>query len=140
MALTLQQRLCRFFKANTPPKKVVFIGIDYQCFTLSKSLLDNNLTSSQPIEITAFINDEPWANRTQVHGVTVYSPSEVSALINKYGVDLLVQIQGESITIADNIWEGILKTQVRVITLEQGQDLATQQQIIYDAMTKQTPS
>ncbi|MGO2513316.1 nucleoside-diphosphate sugar epimerase/dehydratase [Marinomonas polaris] len=115
------------------PKKVIFIGIDYLCFSLSKSLLDNNKYAEQPIEIIAFIDDEPWNNRTQVHGVTVFSPSEISALVRKHDVTLIIQIQGESISIADNIWEGIFKTKAKLITLEQYQDIATMQKAVYQA-------
>lgn len=123
----------QFFRRKAMPKKVIFIGIDYLCFSLSKSLLDNNKYAEQPIEIIAFIDDEPWNNRTQVHGVTVFSPSEISALVRKHDVTLIIQIQGESISIADNIWEGIFKTKAKLITLEQYQDIATMQKAVYQA-------
>lgn len=123
----------QLFRRKAASKKVIFIGIDYLCFSLSKSLLDNNKHAQQPIEIAAFIDDEPWNNRTQVHGATVFSPSEISALVRKHDVALIIQIQGESIIIADNIWRGILKTKAKLITLEQHQDIAAMQQIIYQA-------
>ncbi len=104
--IPLTHCLRQLFRRKTPPKKVVFIGIDYLCFSLSKSLLDNNKYAQQPIEISAFIDDEPWNNRTQVNGATVFSPSEIIALVRKHNVDLIIQIKGESISIADNIWEG----------------------------------
>lgn len=133
MRLNLITRLRALFKRKLAPKKVLFIGIDYLCFSLSKSLLDNNKHSEQPIEITAFIDDEPWNNRTKVNGATVYSPSEITALIIKRDVDLIIRIQGESIKIADNIWENIIKTDANIITLQQDQDIATMQKIIYQA-------
>ncbi|RBO82202.1 nucleoside-diphosphate sugar epimerase/dehydratase [Marinomonas aquiplantarum] len=119
------------FKSKSHPIKVIFIGIDYRCFSLSKALLDNNHHHSKAIEITAFIDDEPWNNRTQVHQVTVYSPSEIAALVVKHQVDLIIQIEGESLLIADNIWQGIHKTGVDVLTLSLDQDLAQQQDLIY---------
>ncbi|WP_255828668.1 nucleoside-diphosphate sugar epimerase/dehydratase [Marinomonas rhizomae] len=103
---------------------------------MSKSLIDNNKSSKQPIEITAFIDDEPWNNRTQVHGATVFSPSEISALVRRHDVALIIQIEGESISIADNIWEGILKTNATLVTLKQNQDLTTMQQTVYQACLK----
>ncbi|NLQ16150.1 hypothetical protein HGG82_00750 [Marinomonas sp. M1K-6] len=121
------------FQRKPAPKKVIFIGIDYRCFSLAKTLLDNNKQAQQTIEITAFIDDEPWNNRTQVHGATVFSPSEISALVRKHEVALIIQIQGESIHIADNIWDGILKTKAKLITLEQDQDLATMREMVYQA-------
>lgn len=130
------QLLKQFFRYRTSPKKVIFIGIDYLCFSLSKSLIDNNKSSKQPIEITAFIDDEPWNNRTQVHGATVFSPSEISALVRRHDVALIIQIEGESISIADNIWEGILKTNATLVTLKQNQDLTTMQQTVYQACLK----
>lgn len=130
------QLLKQFFRYRTAPKKVIFIGIDYLCFSLSKSLIDNNKSSKQPIEITAFIDDEPWNNRTQVHGATVFSPSEISALVRRHDVALIIQIEGESISIADNIWEGILKTNATLVTLKQNQDLTTMQQTVYQACLK----
>jgi FlaA1/EpsC-like NDP-sugar epimerase len=123
----------RLFQRKATPKKVIFIGIDYLCFSLSKSLLDNNKYALQPIEITAFIDDEPWNNRTQVLGITVFSPSEISALIRKHDVALIIQIKGESISIADNIWEYILKTKAKLVTLDQYQDITAMQKIIYQA-------
>lgn len=125
--------LKQFFRHKTEPKKVIFIGIDYLCFSLSKSLIDNNKNTEQPIEITAFIDDEPWNNRTQVHGATVFSPSEISALVRKHDVKLIIQIEGESISIADNIWEGVLKTKATLVTLKQSQDLVTMQKTVYQA-------
>lgn len=127
------QLLKKFFRLKTEPKKVIFIGIDYLCFSLSKSLIDNNKHAKQPIEITAFIDDEPWNNRTQVHGATVYSPSEISALVRRHNVALIIKIEGESISIADNIWEGILKTNATLVTLKQNQDLKTMQHTVYQA-------
>ncbi|QUX96301.1 hypothetical protein C0J08_13255 [Marinomonas sp. CT5] len=122
----------RLFKRKATPKKIIVIGIDYLCFSLSKSLLDKNKNARQPIEIAAFIDDEPWNNRTQVIGVTVFSPSEISALVRKKNVALIVQIKGESISIADNIWEEIHKTKVKQLTLEQNQDLAAMQEMVYE--------
>lgn len=122
-----------FLRRKVAPKKVIFIGIDYLCYALSKKLLDNNFQNNPQIEITAFIDDEPWNNRTLVHGSTVYSPSEISALVQKHNVDLIIQIHGESISIAENIWEGILKTKANLVTLEQTQDLETMQNIVYQA-------
>ncbi|PJE57285.1 hypothetical protein TY87_01080 [Marinomonas sp. BSi20584] len=123
----------QFFRRKAMPKKVIFIGIDYLCFSLSKSLLDNNKYAEQPIEIIAFIDDEPWNNRTQVHGITVFSPSEISALVRKHDVTLIIQIQGESISIADNIWEGIFKTKAKLITLQHHQDIVTMKKAVYKA-------
>ena len=131
--IQLKRFIKQLFQRKAAPKKVIFIGIDYLCFSLSKSLLDNNKYAEQTIEITAFIDDEPWNNRTQVHGATVFSPSEISALVRKHDVALIIQIKGESISIADNIWEYILKTKARLVTLDQNQDIATMQQVIYKA-------
>jgi FlaA1/EpsC-like NDP-sugar epimerase len=131
--IQLKRFIKQLFRRKAAPKKVIFIGIDYLCFSLSKSLLDNNKYAEQPIEITAFIDDEPWNNRTQVHGATVFSPSEISALVRKHNVALIIQIKGESISIADNIWEYILKTKAKLVTLDQNQDIATMQQVIYKA-------
>lgn len=127
-------QLKRLFWRKPKPTNVIFIGIDYLCFSLARALLDSNKQSEHTIEITAFIDDEPWNNRTQVHGSTVYSPSEISALVRKHDVKLIIQIQGESISIADNIWEGIFKTKAKLITLETGQDIKTMQTIVYQAL------
>lgn len=133
MRLNLITHFRALFKRKLAPKKVIFIGIDYLCFSLSKSLLDNNKHTEQQIEITAFIDDEPWNNRTKVNGSTVYSPSEITALVIKRDVDMIIRIQGESIKIADNIWENIVKTDATIITLQQDQNIATMQKIIYQA-------
>jgi FlaA1/EpsC-like NDP-sugar epimerase len=124
----------RLFRRKLAPKKVIFIGIDYLCFSLAKTLLDCNKRAEQPIEITAFIDDEPWNNRTQVHGATVFSPSEIAALVRKHDVTLIIQIQGESIGIADNIWEGIFKTKAKLLTLETHQEINTMQALVYQAL------
>tara|TARA_R110001583_G_scaffold106707_2_gene255052 strand:+ start:2693 stop:3097 length:405 start_codon:yes stop_codon:yes gene_type:complete len=133
MACSLTRLFRPLFKRSPVAKKVIFIGIDYLCFSLSKSLLDNNKHSGKPIEITAFIDDEPWNNRTVVNGATVFSPSEIAALVQRNKVDLIIQIQGESIDIADNIWENIVKTNAKIITLHQDQDMTAMQQSIYNA-------
>jgi FlaA1/EpsC-like NDP-sugar epimerase len=133
MVFYLTRPFRQLFKRRPIAKKVIFIGIDYLCFSLSKSLLDNNKYTEQSIEITAFIDDEPWNNRTQVNGATVFSPSEIAALVQRNQVDLIIQIQGESIKIADNIWENIVKTNATIITLQQDQDMASMQLSVYNA-------
>ncbi len=136
MINTLFALLLTWFRPTPSPVKVIFIGIDYGCFSLAAALLDNKKTPLPTIEISAFIDDEPWNNRTLVHGVTVYSPSEISALVRKHKVSLIVQIEDESIHIADNIWEGVLNTKVEVITLTPDQTLADRQAAIYKASIK----
>ncbi|WP_245926928.1 nucleoside-diphosphate sugar epimerase/dehydratase [Marinomonas alcarazii] len=133
MINALTSLLPKYFKRRPIPKKLIFVGIDYLCFALSKSLLDQNKQARQPLNIIAFIDDEPWNNRTLVHGVTVFSPSEVSALIRKHDVDIVIQVEGESIKIADNIWQDIIKTQVSIITLDKHQGLKQMQEIVYKA-------
>lgn len=117
-------KITRLFKSKQPALRTIFIGIDYRCFCLAEALLQGK--ADTPVDISAFIDDEPWNNRTSVLGSTVYSPSEISALVPKHQVDLIIQIEGESLKIADNIWQGILATGVKVLTLNLDQDLNEQ--------------
>ncbi|TYL48153.1 nucleoside-diphosphate sugar epimerase/dehydratase [Marinomonas sp. IMCC 4694] len=138
MIHALSRTLGTFFVRKPPPKNVIFIGIDYGCYSLATSLLENNARAKQVIQIVAFIDDEPWNNRTQIQGTTVFSPSEISALVRKRKVAAIIQIQGESLRIADNIWEDVLNTKVDLITLDQHQDTVTMRQAIYDALETKT--
>ncbi|WP_353668930.1 hypothetical protein [Marinomonas sp. THO17] len=120
----MSNKIRGLFKPKPRPLNTLFIGIDYACFCLAEALLQGK--AGRPVTIAAFIDDEPWNNRTSVLGSTVYSPSEISALVPKHQVDMIIQIEGESLEIASNIWQGILATGVKVLTLNLDQDLNEQ--------------
>lgn len=81
----------RLFKHQVNARPIILIGIDYPSFSLTKFLQEE----AKDIRVVALIDEEPWTNKTQVHGITVYYPSDLITLIGKYQAELVVTIEGQ---------------------------------------------
>lgn len=92
-------------------KNVILIGIDYPSFVLGKTLIE----SHKGIRVVAFIDEEPWTNKTQVHGVTVYYPSDLTALIEKHDVKFVVQIEGQQPELTSEVINAIQESKATLL-------------------------
>ncbi|WP_111497177.1 nucleoside-diphosphate sugar epimerase/dehydratase [Marinobacter bohaiensis] len=124
-----RDRLQHWIGRSGPRRKLIVIGIGYPSFSLGQALID-----SRRFDIVAFIDDEPWTNRTQLLGTTVRYPSDLAALIRRHGVDGLVHIEGEPPVIADNIRDEALATGVSRIDLPADQPADAQLERIRAAL------
>ncbi|WP_133502553.1 nucleoside-diphosphate sugar epimerase/dehydratase [Marinomonas balearica] len=66
-------------------KKIIVNGVDYPSFNLA-----SELQRSGDYDIIAFIDEEPWSNKTELLGATLHYPSDISALIYRYDVDAVI--------------------------------------------------
>lgn len=113
--MTLLRRLARslFSKGNTATN-IILIGIDYPSFSLGKTINDK----VHELHISAFIDDEPWTNKTQLHNATVYYPSDLLALIQKHQVELVVQIRHQKPALHETLLAKLADAGCELLTLE----------------------
>ncbi|WP_203141989.1 nucleoside-diphosphate sugar epimerase/dehydratase [Marinobacter mangrovi] len=115
-----RSRLKRWFGGQKPPANLIIVGVGYPGFSLGQAV-----QASGRFQLVAFIDDEPWNNRTRLLGATVQYPGELAALIQRHQVKVVVRIEGEPPVIADNIWEEVMATGVRTLTLRADSDTET---------------
>lgn len=87
-------------------KNIIIVGVGSRPYQLANAIIEASLAN-----IIAFIDDEPWNNRTELLGVTVRYPSDIAALVQRYKVDIIIDLEGE-LSIAHNIWQEIEGTSV----------------------------
>ena len=73
------------------PNNIIVVGIDTHCYHLAQHLI-----SESNIKIIAYIDDEPWSNRTTLLGSTVRYPSDLEALIIRNDVKLIIDFDGST--------------------------------------------
>lgn len=88
-----------FLRTRQSPINVIIVGIDTPSYQLAQKLLE-----TQKVTIIAFIDDEPWTNRTELLGATVRYPSDMAALIIRHEVKLIIDFEGVEI-VPDSIRE-----------------------------------
>lgn len=79
-------------KQTQTRKKAIIVGIDTPSYQLAQQLI-----AQHSVEVIAFIDDEPWSNRTELLGSTVRYPSDICALIERKAVDVLIYFKGQII-------------------------------------------
>ena len=92
---------------------IILIGIDYPSFSFAKYLQEE----AKDIQIIAFIDEEPWTNKTQLHGITVYYPSDLITLIDKHQVKLVVTIEGQLPLLAPALKEQVTASNALLVPL-----------------------
>lgn len=88
----LKQIGCKLVGTAKPLPKIIIVGIDTHCYQLAQSLLQH-----RDVEIVAFIDDEPWSNRTELLGAKVHYPSDMVALVNRREVNLIIDFEGSEL-------------------------------------------
>jgi len=78
-----------FLRTRQSPINVIIVGIDTPSYQLAQKLLE-----TKKVAIIAFIDDEPWTNRTELLGATVRYPSDMAALIARHEVKLIIDFEG----------------------------------------------
>lgn len=100
--------------------KVMIVGIGYPCFSLANTLQAHERQTKKYL-ICAFIDDEPWTNRTQIVGTTIYYPSDIIALIERKQIDLVITIENEPPFLSEELLNDIQKSKADLLTLSASQ-------------------
>jgi hypothetical protein len=72
------------------------------------------------VTIIAFIDDEPWTNRTELLGATVRYPSDMAALIARHEVKLIIDFEGVEM-VPDSIYEELSELKCQQVLLKSKQ-------------------
>ncbi|WP_067100200.1 nucleoside-diphosphate sugar epimerase/dehydratase [Marinomonas atlantica] len=108
----LQCLKTKLFKLSRPKPNIIVVGIDTPSYRLASHLQQADLAN-----IIAFIDDEPWTNRTDILGVTVRYPSDLSALIEKWQVTSVIEFDGNDL-IPDNVREELKRLSFEYVLLD----------------------
>lgn len=79
----------KLFKRSSSLPNIIVVGIDTPSYRLAQTLQAAKLAN-----IIAFIDDEPWSNRTEILGSTVRYPSDLLALIERWKVIRVIEFNG----------------------------------------------
>ena len=104
-----------FLRTRQSPINVIIVGIDTPSYQLAQKLLE-----TQKVTIIAFIDDEPWTNRTELLGATVRYPSDMAALIIRHEVKLIIDFEGVEI-VPDSIREELSELKCQQVLLKSKQ-------------------
>ncbi|GAA4929831.1 hypothetical protein GCM10025791_01950 [Halioxenophilus aromaticivorans] len=126
MLLRLQKLLG--ITSNTPTPAIIITGIAMPSYTLAKELMQRKIATP-----CAFIDDQPWTNRTQILGVTIHYPSDLAALVKRQHVAIVVRFDHD-ITIANTIWQEVEKTGVQQIEIPNTASLGWQLKAIMETL------
>ncbi|MEC8082010.1 MAG: hypothetical protein VX148_11105 [Pseudomonadota bacterium] len=104
-----------FLRTRQSPINVIIVGIDTPSYQLAQKLLE-----TKKVAIIAFIDDEPWTNRTELLGATVHYPSDMAALIARHEVKLIIDFEGVEI-VPDSIYEELSELKCQQVLLKSKQ-------------------
>ena len=104
-----------FLRTRQSPINVIIVGIDTPSYQLAQKLLE-----TQKVTIIAFIDDEPWTNRTELLGATVRYPSDMAALIIRHEVKLIIDFEGVEM-VPDSIYEELSELKCQQVLLKSKQ-------------------
>ena len=104
-----------FLKTRQSPINVIIVGIDTPSYQLAQKLLE-----TKKVTIIAFIDDEPWTNRTELLGATVRYPSDMAALIIRHEVKLVIDFEGAEM-VPDSIYEELSELKCQQVLLKSKQ-------------------
>ena len=104
-----------FLRTRQSPINVIIVGIDTPSYQLAQKLLE-----TKKVAIIAFIDDEPWTNRTELLGATVRYPSDMAALIARHEVKLIIDFEGVEM-VPDSIYEELSELKCQQVLLKSKQ-------------------
>lgn len=96
---------------------VMILGIGTPSYNIAKQIIEQGR-----YRIVAFIDEEPWTNRTELLGATVRYPSDMRAMIEKHDIKLLIGVEGDYLP-ASNLLDDALLTGVRFFSMLKGADV-----------------
>jgi FlaA1/EpsC-like NDP-sugar epimerase len=102
-------------KTRQSPINVIIVGIDTPSYQLAQKLIE-----TKKVTIIAFIDDEPWTNRTELLGATVRYPSDMAALIARHEVKLIIDFEGVEM-VPDSIYEELSELKCQQVLLKSKQ-------------------
>lgn len=85
-------------KLFTKPQKtnVIILGTDFEHYQLAEKLIKQGT-----YHIVAFIDEEPWNHKTQLHGAPLKYPSELIALCKKHQVHEVISTTSQTLLLTD---------------------------------------
>ena len=104
-----------FLRTRQSPINVIIVGIDTPSYQLAQKLIE-----TKKVTIIAFIDDEPWTNRTELLGATVRYPSDMAALIARHEVKLIIDFEGVEM-VPDSIYEELSELKCQQVLLKSKQ-------------------
>ncbi|WCN16943.1 nucleoside-diphosphate sugar epimerase/dehydratase [Marinomonas mediterranea] len=93
-------------------KKIIVNGVDYPSFNLASELLKTGCYN-----IIAFIDEEPWSNKTELLGTTLRYPSDIQALIYRYNVDAVIVFEKTPPIFSESLLREINDTKATLVSL-----------------------
>ncbi|SBS31628.1 Redox-sensing transcriptional repressor Rex [Marinomonas spartinae] len=99
----MQRWFTHLLGTKRPITHIILVGIDYPSYALAQALQNTHTH----LKIVALIDEEPWVNKTQMHGITIYYPSDLCALIKKHSVKWVIQIDGQKPKLSPEVIHGI---------------------------------
>lgn len=80
--------------SKTPKTNVIILGTDFEHYQLAEELIKQGT-----YHIVAFIDEEPWNHKTQLHGAPLKYPSELVAICEKRDITHLFATQQQALKI-----------------------------------------
>ncbi len=97
---------------KTEIQKLIVIDIGYNSHNLSKALLEIG-----NYQVVAYIDEEPWNHLNMMNGAKIHYPSELLSLVEKHGVDGVLQFEGIGWQPNEACLSSLLKLNAEYITL-----------------------
>lgn len=82
--------------SKTPKTNVIILGTDFENYQLAEELIKQGT-----YHIVAFIDEEPWNHKTQLHGAPLKYPSELIALCKKYQVTEVISTHSQTLQLSE---------------------------------------
>ncbi len=109
-------KILRQLFAKPPKTNVIVLGTDFEHYQLAEEWLKQGT-----YHILAFIDEEPWNHKTQLHGAPLKYPSELTALCQKHQVDVVVGFSEQALQLTEQQVEKLHQLGVEVRWLEDQQ-------------------
>jgi len=116
------------FFIGTPPPKAIIYGAGKAGTQLAQAL-----SQQQTYQITAFVDDNPQLQRTQINGISVYSPNQLPKLVKQQVVKtILLAIPSAEGKIKQKILDALQELPVTVKTVPSLSEIIGSQTAVSD--------
>lgn len=92
---------------NKPIVPIIVVGIEYASHRFASLLQTLNKHHSVQYQIMAFVDDNPWHKKVELFSAKVHPESDVLSLVRKHAVAIIVELEGERLTLSDAVWQAI---------------------------------
>jgi len=66
-----------------------------------------NKHHSVQYQIMAFVDDNPWHKKVELFSAKVHPESDVLSLVRKHSVAIIIELEGERLTLSHEVWQAI---------------------------------